>query len=135
MRLHPRRGLHVRFPHTCIIGKSSEGSATSGYEVPRTWDDTYATAVPCFWQQMSTKQQISRTIAGVTLSTIHLFLAYRTDLAVANAPSVYRILTVADADGVTMEAGPFSIASVLDPTGLHHHLELELKKAPRSREV
>ena len=122
-----RQWLKHRFTHSCMVERDGGTAQSASGEPQESWSDV-GTMAGRFVEE---REGIASPSEGFVMVKAHSWLCNTgEDVAVDD-----RITDIEDADGDTIEAGPFTIEEILsrrDIKGNTHHLSLKLERVEAS---
>lgn len=122
-----RRWFTGRMTHTCTIERDSGTAQSASGEIQESWSDAGTMA----GRFVETRERVASEGVGFAMLKTHLWLCDAgADVAVDD-----RITDIEDADGDTIDAGPFTIEELLRRRGIDgdvHHLTLVLERVERA---
>lgn len=116
----PRRWFERRLAHTCTVERDTGTSQSSSGEIGTSWSAT-TTTQPCRYVERT--ERVVDPSRGLVM--FHQELVLMRGTADVNVND--RLSTILDADGGTIEAGPFVISQKLERRNLDgsvHHISL-----------
>jgi hypothetical protein len=115
--------------HTFSLLQAASTTGDYGHAT-QTWTGTgtvTTTGIACRYQPRVEREAAT----GAVISDYVLYADYASvpaSLLAHGAESTHRVSNILDAEGASLDAGPFDVLSIQDQAGSQHHLKLALKR-------